>query len=142
MLVRAVRQLYALLWGAALVLLVVLALYASLGRQYIGLVDRYQQDIFEFIEGFSSIQMQAASLQGSWSGLSPVIDVSDFRLGSHAAVHLDHARIEVDVLSSLLTGTPKVRQIQAGTLSIELAQDSEGRWQVPGLVADDARYVD
>lgn len=138
MLVRAVRQLYALLWGAALVLLVVLALYASLGRQYIGLVDRYQQDIFEFIEGFSSIQMQAASLQGSWSGLSPVIDVSDFRLGSHAAVHLDHARIEVDVLSSLLTGTPKVRQIQAGTLSIELAQDSEGRWQVPGLVADDA----
>lgn len=138
MLVRAIRQLYALLWGAALVLLVVLALYASLGRQYIGLVDRYQQAIFQRIEAFTGVAMQAASMQGSWAGLSPVIELSDFRLGSESAVHLDHARIEIDVLSSLLTGTPKVRQIQAGTLSMELEQTTDGRWRVPGLVNDNA----
>ncbi|WP_269617810.1 YhdP family protein [Zhongshania sp. BJYM1] len=138
MLVRAFRQLYTFLWGVALVLLVILALYASLGRQYIGLVERYQQDIFERVEGFTGISMQAASLQGSWAGLSPVIELSDFRLGANAAVRLDHARIEIDVLSSLVTGTPKVRQIQAGTLSVDLEQTADGRWRVPGLVTADA----
>jgi uncharacterized protein (TIGR02099 family) len=137
MLMRAIRQLYAFTWGAALVLLVVLALYASLGRQYIGLIDRYQEDIFQRIEVFTGISMQAARMQGSWAGLSPIIDVSDFSLGRDSAVHLDHARIEIDVLSSLLTGTPKIRQIQAGTLSVELEENSEGRWQIPGLVSDE-----
>ncbi|CAA0083303.1 Uncharacterised protein [Zhongshania aliphaticivorans] len=139
MLVRASRKLYALLWGAALVLLVVLALYASLGRQYIGLVDRYQQDIFHYIEGLTGVSMQASSVRGSWSGLSPVIEISDFNLGSEAAVHLDNARIEIDVLASILTGTPKVRQIQAGSLRIELEQTSEGQWQIPGIVTTDTR---
>jgi uncharacterized protein (TIGR02099 family) len=139
---RAFRQLYSLLWGIALVVLVVLALYASLGRQYIGLLDRYQQDIFQQLEVFTGISMRAASLQGSWAGLSPVIDISDFRLGNQDAVRLDHARIEIDVLSSLVTGTPKIRQIQAGTLSVDLEQNSEGGWQVAGLTADDASTGD
>ncbi|CAA0095881.1 YhdP family protein [Zhongshania aliphaticivorans] len=142
MLVRAIRQLYTLLWGIALVVLVVLALYASLGRQYIGLLDRYQQDIFQQLESFTGVSMQAASVQGSWAGLSPVIDVTDFRLGSGDAVRLDHARIEVDVLSSLVTGTPKIRQIQVGTLSVDLEQNSEGGWQVAGLMAGDASTGD
>jgi uncharacterized protein (TIGR02099 family) len=135
MLMRAIRQLYAFTWGTALVLLVVLALYASLGRQYIGLVDRFQEGIFQRIEAFTGVSMQATSMQGSWAGLSPIIDVNDFSLGRDGAVHFDHARIEIDVLSSLLTGTPKVRQIQAGTLSVEIEQNSEGGWQIPGLVS-------
>jgi len=130
---RLLRQTYTLLWSLALVGLVLLALYASLGRQYIGLVERYQSEIFQQAEALSGVHLQASAMRGTWKGLSPVIELLDFQLGESAALRFDHARIEIDVISSLFTGRPTIRQIDVGQLNLELAQADDGRWFIPGL---------
>ncbi|MEX1668494.1 YhdP family protein [Zhongshania guokunii] len=133
MFTRLLRQTYTLLWSLALIVLVLLALYASLGRQYIGLVERYKNEIFQQAEAFSGVQLQASAMRGTWQGLSPVIELLDFQLGDSAALRFDRARIEIDVIGSLLVGRPTIRQIDIGQLNLDLAQADDGRWFIPGL---------
>jgi uncharacterized protein (TIGR02099 family) len=116
-----------------LLVLVLLALYVSLGRQYIGLVDRYQDEIFQQVEVFAGLPLKASAMRGSWVGLSPVIELLDFQLGESGALRFDKGRIEIDLLSTLFSGTPKIRQIKVAKLDLDLQQDSAGRWQIPGL---------
>lgn len=130
------RQLYSVLWGVALVLLVLLALYASLGRQYIGLLGRYQSDLFEQVEKYTGVKVQGSSLEGSWEGLSPVIELRDFQLGSQDALHFDRARLNIDVLGSLVSGTVKIRNIDLNQLNLDLLQSADGSWHIPGLATD------
>ncbi len=133
MLGRLFRQLYSLLWGTALLVLVLLALYASLGRQYIGLVDRYQDEIFQRAEAYSGIPLKASAMHGSWAGLSPVIELLEFQLGESGALRFDRGRIEIDLLATLFSGAPKIRQIKVAELALDLQQDSAGQWHIPGL---------
>lgn len=135
MLRRFFKQLYSLLWGVALLVLVLLALYVSLGRQYIGLVDRYQSEIFQHVEEFAGIPVSASAMHGSWAGLSPVIELLDFQLGESGALRFDKGRVEIDLLATIFSGTPKIRQIKVAKLDLDLQQDNDGHWQIPGLSA-------
>ena len=129
-----IRRGYALLWSVALLLLVLLALYASLGRQYIGLVSRYQSDIFAQLEAFTGIPLAAEQLEGSWSGLSPVLTVSQLDIAG-GAITIDRARVVLDPIGSLLGVAPRLKQLQLGELSLHLRQQANGRWQLPGIAA-------
>ena len=127
-----IRRAYAVLWSAALLLLVLLALYASLGRQYIGLVSRYQSDIFAQLEAFTGIPLAAEKLEGSWSGLSPVLNLSQLDIGN-GAITIDRARVVLDPIGSLLGAAPRLKQLKLGLLTLHLHQEENGRWHLPGI---------
>lgn len=127
-----IRRAYAVLWSVALLLLVLLALYASLGRQYIGLVSRYQSDIFVQLEGLTGIPLAAEKLEGSWSGLSPVLNVSQLDIGNGAII-IDQARVVLDPIGSLLGAAPRLKQLKLSSLTLHLHQDDGGRWYLPGI---------
>ncbi|MGB2256226.1 MAG: hypothetical protein ACPH56_14450, partial [Spongiibacter marinus] len=122
MLQGLLRRAYALVWSLALLLLVLLALYASLGRQYIGLVSRYQAEIFNELEAALGIELQAEALTGSWSGLSPVLRVESLDIGG-GAIKLDRAKVVLDPIGSLLGVGPRLKQLRVGHIELDLLQD-------------------
>lgn len=129
----AFRSLYRTLWALALLVLVLLALYASLGRQYIGLVGEYRGRILEEIQTRTGAEVALESLAARWSGLAPIIEVGGLSIGSQDAIHIDSASIEVNVLSSLLLGRPQFNKIRLRQLRLDLVQSADGGWTVPGL---------
>lgn len=129
----AFRSLYRMTWALALIVLVLLALYASLGRQYIGLVGEYRGWILEEIRARTGVEVTLDSLGARWSGLAPVIEVGDLSIGSQDAIHIDAASIEANVLSSLLLGRPQFNKIRLRQLRLDLVQHDDGTWTVPGL---------
>ncbi len=126
------RRFYALAWSVALLLLVLLALYASLGRQYIGLVSRYQTEIFDELQAIAKIELAASELTGSWSGLSPVLRLGSLDIAG-GAIQLDGLRVELDPIGSLLGVGPRLKQLQVKHLQLSLRQDDSGRWRLPGI---------
>ncbi len=135
------RRIYALAWSVALLLLVLLALYASLGRQYIGLVSSYQGEIFDELQRISGIELVASELTGSWSGLSPVLRVGSLDI-ANGVIHLDEARVALDPIGSLLGVGPRLKQLQVGHLRLTLRQDDRGRWSLPGFAGDGGGNID
>ncbi|WP_027874576.1 YhdP family protein [Spongiibacter marinus] len=132
MLQGLLRRAYALVWSLALLLLVLLALYVSLGRQYIGLVSRYQTEIFNELEAALGIELQAEALTGSWSGLSPVLRLESLDIGG-GAIKLDRAKVVLDPIGSLLGVGPRLKQLRVGHIELDLLQDKAGRWSIPGM---------
>lgn len=128
------RRVYKLLWACALLVLVLLALYASLGRQYIGLVARYQHEIMDYVQNMTEIPLSVSQLTGNWSGLSPIISAADLTIAGGAIV-LDRVTVELDPVSSLLGVGPRLSQLRLGRLELYLEQNAEGRWSLPGLSA-------
>lgn len=140
---QAFRSLYQFVWALALVVLVLLALYASLGRQYIGLLGEYRQQILAELTARTGVSMSLDTLGARWSGLAPVVEVSGLTIGSQDAIHIDTASIEVNALSSLLLGRPQFNKIRLRRLRLDVVQSPEGDWTVPGLSSGgDARPPD
>lgn len=133
MLAATLRRLYQSLWVLALVVLVFLALYASLGRQYIGLVKTYQHELLSQISQRTGVEVSAESLDGRWSGLSPVLVAHKLALGNQQSLTADRLRVELDFFASLLTLSPRIRELHVGELRLAAEQDSNGHWRVPGL---------
>ena len=133
MLVTAFRRVYQSLWVLALVVLVLIALYASLGRQYIGLVKNYQNELLSQISLRTGVQVSAESLDGRWSGLSPVLVAHNLTLGDGQALRADRLKVELDFFASLLTLSPRIRELHVGELQLAAEQGADGHWRIPGL---------
>lgn len=137
--VQAFKAVYRLVWAIALIVLVLLALYASLGRQYIGLLADYRQQILAEIETRAGVKLQLSSLSAEWSGLAPVIQVQNLQIGDQQAIKIGSASIEVNVLSSMLLQRPQFNQIRVSALRLDLYQrEADGKWYVPGLESDES----
>lgn len=134
MLKSTARKLYTGLWTALAVLLVLLALYASLGRQYIGLLEQYQQQVFSQLEEYTGLELAAEQLSADWSGLSPVIHFRGLRLGSEQAISVAELTLKIDVVASVISRAPTLKKIRLKNLSVDLKQsDDLSAWYVPGL---------
>lgn len=127
------RRLYQALWVVALCALVILALYASLGRQYIGVVKNYQAELLAQVSQRTGVAVTADSLEGRWSGLSPVLVLRQLALGGQQSFTVDRLRVELDVFASLLTLSPRIRELHMGELRIAAVQGDQGGWRIPGL---------
>src|SRR5471032_3137819 len=82
-------------WGLSLcaLVLVLTALYVSLGRQLVPLVAEYRADVETKAHAALGMPLSIGSLEGSWSGFAPILVAHDVTLGSgSSAVRLDHVR--------------------------------------------------
>jgi uncharacterized protein (TIGR02099 family) len=129
------RRSYQLLWALVLFVLVVLALYTSLGRQYIGLVDKYQAEIVAKLNETTGLQVDVERLTGSWSGLSPVLGMDSLSIGERQPVKLSGGKVELDIIGTVLGTSPRASRIEIDTLQIEMQQGEDGKWALPGIDA-------
>ncbi|MBC9252158.1 TIGR02099 family protein [Pseudomonas alcaligenes] len=126
-LLRAMLGLFALV-------LVLAALYVSLGRQLLPLVAEYRAEVEARARDALGMPLTIGSLEGGWSGLAPLLTVHDLMLGEgSSAVRLDQVRLVPDILGSLLARQPRLANLQVEGLQLSLVQDAEGHWTVEGL---------
>ncbi|MBD2858769.1 TIGR02099 family protein [Spongiibacter sp. KMU-158] len=122
--------------------LVLLALYASLGRQYIGLLENYQKRLLSELENASGLHIEVSGLDTDWSGLAPILHFDTVSIGTAGAIELRDFSINVNVLGSVIGLGPRVSRLKAGSTQVVLEEVGNGKWSVPGLPKSQAPSAD
>lgn len=128
--------------ASGLLALVLLALYASLGRQYIGLLEQYQDQLLSQLESASGLQLEVEGLNTDWAGLSPIVQAERLRLGSQASLSLQGLSVKLNVIGSVLGLGPRISVIEARSATVVLQEIGDGQWQLPGFSAAESSGAD
>jgi len=123
-------------WGLGLcaLLLVLTALYVSLGRELTPLVAEYRSEVEARAQDALGMPLHIGRLEGSWSGLSPVLLAHDVIVGEGAnALRLDQVRVAPDVPGSLLARDIRIKHLEFNGLNLSLKENQDHHWALEGL---------
>ena len=102
---RLLELIAGIVWWSILVVLVLLALYAGIGRQLTAQVDRFSDRIAAEISAQTGLEVEINRLSSSWSWLDPSLIASGLTLSSPDSgltiAELDHLRLRLDFLASV-----------------------------------------
>jgi len=132
-------------WGLGLcaLLLVLTALYVSLGRELTPLVAEYRAEVQAKAQEALGMPVQIGRLEGSWSGFSPILLAHDVTVGEGAnALRLDQVRVAPDLPGSALTRQLRVKHLEFSGLNLSLKEGPDGRWALEGLPVQDNQPLD
>ena len=135
---NALARLFAALlrWGLGLcaAVLVLAALYVSLGRELVPLVAEYRLELEDRVTAQLGVPVRIGRLEGRWQGFAPVLEAHDVRLGSEEdGLSLERVRLVPDVGGSLLARQPRIAHLQFDGLQLNVQQNADGGWQLQGL---------
>ncbi|HEY0290511.1 MAG TPA: YhdP family protein [Pseudomonas sp.] len=123
-------------WGLSLCALVVvlIALYVSVGRELAPLVAEYRIEVQNKAQAALGMPLSIGRLEGSWSGFVPVFVAHDVMVGEGAsALRLDHVRAVPDLWASLSAREVRIANIELDGLQLILSEDKDGHWSLQGL---------
>ncbi len=123
-------------WALALcaVLLVLLALYVSLGRQLIPLVAEYDGQIEARASEALGMPVRIGSLEGRWNRLAPVLLIHDVQVGEGSnALRLDQVKVVPDLWGSLLARAVRIAHLEVGGVQLSAVEDATGKWSIKGV---------
>jgi uncharacterized protein (TIGR02099 family) len=123
-------------WGLGLcaLVLVLMALYVSLGRELTPLVAEYTTEAETKASEALGMSLKIGKLEGNWSGFAPILLAHDVTVGEGAnALRLDQVRAVPDLLDSLLTRQVRIAHLELNGLKISLKEGEDGKWALEGL---------
>ena len=123
-------------WGLSLcaLVLVLFALYVSVGREVAPMVAEYRVDVESKAQAALGMPLSIGRLEGSWTGFTPVFVARDVMVGEGAnAVRLDHVRAVPDMWASLIARQVRIASLELDGLQFGLKEDQDGHWAVQGL---------
>ncbi|SEL63848.1 TIGR02099 family protein [Atopomonas hussainii] len=124
----------------AAVLVVLLALYVNLGRQFIPLVAEYRDDLDRLLSEQLQTPVSIGEVSGHWEGFAPVVRLKDVSFGEgDERLSFKRLRIMPAVWDSLLARKPVLAQIGISSLDLALHEDAEGKWQLTGITLPKAK---
>ncbi|WP_426113652.1 YhdP family protein [Pseudomonas sp. DSP3-2-2] len=132
-------------WGLMLcaLVLVLAALYVSVGRQLTPLISEYRAEVESKARAALGMPLAIGRLEGSWSGFAPIFVAHDVMLGEGAAtVRLDQIRAVPDLWASLLAREVRIAHLEVNGLQVSLKQDQDGRWALQGLPVSNDKPFD
>lgn len=130
-----------MLWIGLVTGLVVVASYVSLGRYFVGYVEQYQQELVNRFIDFTGLSLTVGHLHGHWSKLSPVLTMEQLALyrpgeegkaGAETVLTISNVSFQLDPLSSLFSGTLKVKALTINNVHCAIEEIQPGRWQLQG----------
>lgn len=131
-------------WGLWLLagLLILAAVYVSMGRQFMPLMAEYREEIEQQLQQRLQQVVQIEQLTGSWRGFSPLLEARYVTLGEgDNAVQVESLYIQADVVSSLLAREVRFKTLTLTGLQINLQQDQHDQWALQGLQLHDAEQA-
>ena len=137
---RIVRFIWTQLWLTGVVCLVLLALYTSIGRQLIPLVETLELDIETALSEQLGVEVDIESLSGDWVWFSPRIQVNNIQLGDvEQGFKIQRLEAKLDVSASLFYRVPVFDQINLAGVQLPFSQDEQGNWYLSEflLTSDD-----
>lgn len=124
-------------------LLILLALYVSLGRELTPLVAEYRAEIERQAQAALGLPLQIGSLEGRWSGLAPILMAHDVTIGQGSSVlRLDQVRVVPAIWTSLMARSVRLAHVELDGVQLSLAEDAQGHWQLKGLPSQDDQPLD
>jgi len=132
-------------WGLGLcaLVLVLMALYVSLGRELTPLVAEYTTEIETRASAALGMPLHIGSLEGKWRGFAPVLLAHDVTVGDGAnALHLDQVRAVPDLWTSLLAREVRIAHLELSGLKISLKEGEDGNWALEGLPVQQGQPLD
>ena len=132
-------------WGLGLcaLVLVLTALYVSLGRELTPLIAEYRVEVQNKARETLGMPLTIGSLEGRWSVMAPVLLAHDVMIGEgNSALRLDEVQVVPDVWASLLNRDIRIARVQLNGLQLSLRQDESGHWSLEGLPVQDDQPLD
>ncbi len=115
----------------AVAVLVLLALMASIGRYYLPYISQYRSQLLEWSSARAGIEIDAATLEGRWSKLSPIIAASGVRLGpAQTGIAVASVRVQLNLLRSLWYRQPLVSRVAIENTQLQLREAEDGTWRL------------
>jgi uncharacterized protein (TIGR02099 family) len=143
---RLTRFLASLLrWGLSLCALVVVltALYVSVGRELAPMVAEYRVEVQNKAQAAIGMPLSIGRLEGSWSGFVPVFVAHDVMVGEGtSAVRLDQVRAVPDLWKTLMAREVRIANVEFDGLQVSLSEDKDGHWSLQGLPVSDDKPLD
>jgi uncharacterized protein (TIGR02099 family) len=131
------HRLSGILWTVIVILMVLLAIYVSMGRLLASNMGAYQTAILQVLNSRVPFTIEAQRVSGEWQSFTPIIVLSGLRLSAadstESPLELSEGRIGVDVLNSLRTGSLQVTRVALDGLSLRGELTEEGKLRIPGL---------
>ncbi len=136
--VRLVSRLASLIWWLMLVVIILLALYAGLGRQLTQNINDYRSNIEQLLSSELGQEIRIGSLSSSWNWLNPTIIARDIVVLSDGedddvAGSLQSVRIGLDFLASLGRLRIVFANFEADGLQLTINQTPRGNVVVEGV---------
>jgi len=142
MILTAIKKTISLFITLALTLLMLVAVYVSLGRQLLPYAAQYREDVEAGLSASLGQQVQIGALEGSWRRFNPVLSLQQVLIfpavssPSEQLVLLDNLTLELDALNSLLQRRLVLRAVDIRNPELTLHEDAAGHWQLSGFVAN------
>ncbi len=134
--VRLAALATSIVWWFLLVVLLLFALYAGIGRQLTRNVDAFSDDLARELSVRLGQTVSIGELSSQWYWLDPSFtarQISVTNAGSETSViSLEHLRIRVDFLASLLRLRLVFEDFEADGLELTLDQSRSGDIEIPG----------
>ncbi len=135
------HRLGSFLWGGIVILLVLLAVYVSVGRLLVTNVSAWHEQILQALNARGPFVVDAERIRGEWRAFSPVLVLSELRLGiadsGEPPMALSRGRARIDVLNSLRTRTLQLSRIVLEDLSLYGELTQSGALRLQGFGASD-----
>ena len=129
--------------GACALILVLTALYVSLGRELTPLIAEYRLEVQNKAREALGVPLTIGSLEGRWDGMGPVLLAHDVMVGEgNSALRLDQVQVVPDVWASLLNRDIRLAHVQLDGLQLSLRQDQAGHWALEGFALQDDQPLD
>ncbi len=126
-----IRTIWTQLWLTGVVCLVLLALYTSLGRQLIPLIETLKADVELGLTQQLGVEVKLESLQGDWIWFSPRIKVNQLSIGdSQNRLKVQRLEAELDVSASLFHQVPVFEKITLAGVHLPLVEDETLGWHL------------
>ena len=126
---RFLSRLASLVWWSLLVVLVLLALYAAIGRQLTSNVNAYKDDLANTLAEQTGLDIQIGQLGSRWHWLDPTLVASDIAVRSPDndtfSANLAHLRVRLDFWSSLRRLRIVFKELEADDLALTLIRPGE-----------------
>ncbi|WP_323752472.1 YhdP family protein [Marinobacter sp.] len=142
---RVLAGIASCVWWALLICLVLLALYAGIGRQLTANIDRFSDRTAQMLTEQTGFEVNIGRLSSSWQWLNPSITASDITVQNpdtgEVVADLDHLSAKLDFLSSLMRFRIVFEDFEADGLSLVLKRTAiDGDSQpIDELLQDPAR---
>ncbi len=135
-----------MLWGFVVTLVVLLAVYVSLGQVLTSMTGSYQQQILKELNRRAPFTIDARSVGAEWHSFTPVLILQDLRLtmpgASGRAIDLTEGRIGIDVASSLRTWSLQMTRLQLDGLQLSGELTEQGRLRIRGFETGESSLRD
>ncbi|PIB53149.1 YhdP family protein [Pseudomonas sp. 2822-17] len=132
-------------WGLGLcaLLLVLAAVYVSLGRELTPLVAEYRAEVEAKAQAAVGMPLHIGSLEGRWSGFAPVLLAHDVMVGEgSSALRLDQVEVVPAIWDSLMAREVRLSHLQVSGLQLSAKEDKDGQWALQGLPVQDDQPLD